>query len=101
MTPRKDPALFPLTLIMLPVYFTNRNHPRWVGLGPFNKFKCSMLASRVKKSPLKSHMQRKEDSRGLTLKICFAYVCAPGIWHGDGTGWKATSLSRTTSRTNR
>lgn len=98
MTPRKDPSLFPLTLIMLPVYFTNRNHPRWVGLGPFNKFKCSMLTSRVEKSPLKSHMQRKEDSRDLILKICFAYLRTSGIWYGDDI---STSLSRTTLRTKR
>lgn len=59
-----------------------------------------MLASTVEKSPLKSYMQRKEDSRDLTLKICFAYLRTPGIWYGDQTGWKATSLSRTTLRTN-
>lgn len=48
--------------------FTTRNHPRQVGLGPFNKFKCSILAIRVEKSPLKSHMQRKDDSRDQSLK---------------------------------
>lgn len=99
-TPRKDPSLFPLTLIMLPVYFINRNHPRWVGLGPFNKFERSILASRIEKSPLKSHMQRNKDSRDQTLKICFAYLFTPCIWYRDETGWMATSLSRIALMTN-
>lgn len=93
LNPRKDPSFSPLTLTMLPVYFRNR----W--LGSFNNFKCSILAGKVEKSPLKSHMQRKEDSRDQTLNICFAYVCTLCIWYREETGWMATSLSRITLRT--
>lgn len=49
---RKESSPPPLTLKML-IYFTNKNHSRWLGFGSFNKFKGSILASRIEKTVLK------------------------------------------------
>lgn len=85
--PRKELSFPSLTSTILPIYFTNKNHPRWLRVGSFNKFKCSILASRVDKSLLKSYMQGKEDSREQTLGICFAYLCTLCIWYREEAEW--------------